>query len=148
MLLGVLMPYFCDVIFCASFIVYKNRFYNIYWSFIQISDSCIVSSITMQDFLLLYSELTKACDILFLKYFMNLDLSYYQINSNNYFYLTGTSKGNLILYDHKVGRKTSILGKHNRKITCGCWSQQNTLALAGGDNAVTVCFTHCMTVHL
>nr|XP_039264721.1 WD repeat-containing protein 19-like [Styela clava] len=50
----------------------------------------------------------------------------------------GTSKGNVILYDHKVGRKVPILGKHNKKIVCGAWSYQNKFALGGVDNTVTI----------
>nr|CAB3267687.1 WD repeat-containing protein 19-like [Phallusia mammillata] len=59
----------------------------------------------------------------------------------------GTSKGNLILYDHKVGRKVSILGKHNRKIISGVWSMQNKLALSGADNSVTISDTTGKTIH-
>ena len=55
----------------------------------------------------------------------------------------GTVKGNLILYDHKIGRKVSILGKHSRKILCGCWSlNTNYLAMGGAENTVTVSFMY------
>ena len=50
----------------------------------------------------------------------------------------GTAKGNLVLYNHKIGRKMPILGKHTKKITCGCWSTENLLALGGMDNNLTV----------
>lgn len=55
-----------------------------------------------------------------------------------YLILSGTAKGNVIIYDHRVGRKVPILGKHNKKIVCGAWSLQNKLALGGVDNIVTV----------
>lgn len=29
-------------------------------------------------------------------------------------------------------------GKHTKKITCGCWSSQNLLALGGEDNNLTI----------
>lgn len=59
----------------------------------------------------------------------------------------GTSKGNVILYDHKVGRKVPILGKHNKKIICGAWSNENRLALGGIDNTVTVSDKEGKTLH-
>lgn len=52
--------------------------------------------------------------------------------------VVGTSKGNVILYDHKIGRKIPILGKHNKRIVCGAWSLQNKFALGGVDNVVTI----------
>ena len=54
----------------------------------------------------------------------------------------GTAKGNLILYNHKIGRKMPILGKHSRKIICGCWSLDSNLALGGGDDSLTVSYLH------
>uniref|UniRef100_H2YLV9 Anaphase-promoting complex subunit 4 WD40 domain-containing protein n=1 Tax=Ciona savignyi TaxID=51511 RepID=H2YLV9_CIOSA len=59
----------------------------------------------------------------------------------------GTTKGNVILYDHKVGRKVPILGKHSRKIVCGNWSMQNLLALGGNDNMITISDANGKTVH-
>lgn len=50
----------------------------------------------------------------------------------------GTSKGNLLIYNHRTSRKVPILGKHNKQITCGAWSQQNYLALVGNDKMLTV----------
>ncbi|KAF8764067.1 WD repeat-containing protein 19 [Argiope bruennichi] len=41
----------------------------------------------------------------------------------------GTIKGNLLIYSYRTSKKISILGKHNKQITYGAWSQQNYLAL-------------------
>eukprot|EP00118_Oscarella_pearsei_P011922 m.83949 g.83949 ORF g.83949 m.83949 type:complete len:1349 (+) comp36373_c0_seq7:62-4108(+) len=50
----------------------------------------------------------------------------------------GTSKGNLLLYNHQTSRKVPILGKHMKKITCGAWSSQNLLALGSEDRTLSV----------
>ncbi|XP_018591517.1 WD repeat-containing protein 19 [Scleropages formosus] len=50
----------------------------------------------------------------------------------------GTSKGNLLIYNQQTSRKIPVLGKHSKKITCGCWSSQNLLALGGEDKVVTI----------
>ncbi|CAH8523624.1 unnamed protein product [Heterobilharzia americana] len=50
----------------------------------------------------------------------------------------GTSKGNLVIYNHKNLKKTSLLGKHTRKITCAVWNRKNTLALASEDKSITI----------
>ncbi|XP_014836361.1 PREDICTED: WD repeat-containing protein 19 [Poecilia mexicana] len=50
----------------------------------------------------------------------------------------GTAKGNLLIYNQQTSRKIPILGKHTKKITCGCWSSQNLLALGGEDNNLTI----------
>lgn len=41
----------------------------------------------------------------------------------------GTSKGNLLIYNHQTSRKVPILGKHTKKIVCGAWNSENLLAL-------------------
>ena len=48
----------------------------------------------------------------------------------------GTSKGNVVLYNHAQRRKVPIMGKHTRSVTCGAWSVGGLLALAGKDNQV------------
>ena len=48
----------------------------------------------------------------------------------------GTSKGNVVLYNHAQRRKVPIMGKHTRSVTCGAWSAGGLLALAGKDNQV------------
>ncbi|XP_005092773.1 WD repeat-containing protein 19 [Aplysia californica] len=50
----------------------------------------------------------------------------------------GTSKGNLLIYDHKTSRKIPIIGKHTKKITCGAWSAENLLALGSEDRTITI----------
>ncbi|XP_028657806.1 WD repeat-containing protein 19 [Erpetoichthys calabaricus] len=50
----------------------------------------------------------------------------------------GTSKGNLLIYNQQTSRKIPVLGKHTKKITCGCWSSQNLLALGSEDKMITV----------
>ena len=36
----------------------------------------------------------------------------------------GTLKGNLLLYNHRTRKKTPVIGKHTKKITCGAWSNE------------------------
>ncbi|XP_033828361.1 WD repeat-containing protein 19 [Periophthalmus magnuspinnatus] len=50
----------------------------------------------------------------------------------------GTVKGNLLIYNPQTTRKIPVLGKHTKKITCGCWSSQNLLALGSEDNTLTI----------
>ncbi|XP_024914661.1 WD repeat-containing protein 19-like isoform X1 [Cynoglossus semilaevis] len=50
----------------------------------------------------------------------------------------GTVKGNLLIYNHQSLYKIPILGKHTKKISCGCWSAQNLLALGSDDNTVSI----------
>lgn len=50
----------------------------------------------------------------------------------------GTGKGNLLLYNHQTSRKIPIIGKHTKKITCGCWNAENMLALGSEDRILTL----------
>ncbi|CAJ1052137.1 WD repeat-containing protein 19 [Xyrichtys novacula] len=50
----------------------------------------------------------------------------------------GTVKGNLLIYNQQTSRKIPVLGKHTKKITCGCWSSQNLLALGSDDNSLSI----------
>uniref|UniRef100_A0A671THC5 WD repeat-containing protein 19 n=1 Tax=Sparus aurata TaxID=8175 RepID=A0A671THC5_SPAAU len=50
----------------------------------------------------------------------------------------GTVKGNLLIYNQQTSRKIPVLGKHTKKITCGCWSNQNLLALGSEDNTLSI----------
>ncbi|XP_073898544.1 kelch-like protein 5 isoform X6 [Castor canadensis] len=54
------------------------------------------------------------------------------------FLAVGTIKGNLLIYNHQTSRKIPVLGKHTKRITCGCWSAENLLALGGEDRMITV----------
>ncbi|XP_071315895.1 WD repeat-containing protein 19-like isoform X2 [Trachinotus anak] len=50
----------------------------------------------------------------------------------------GTVKGNLLIYNQQTSHKIPVLGKHTAKITCGCWSTQNLLALGSDDCTVSI----------
>nr|KAF6432724.1 WD repeat domain 19 [Rousettus aegyptiacus] len=50
----------------------------------------------------------------------------------------GTIKGNLLIYNRQTSRKIPVLGKHTKRITCGCWSTENLLALGGEDKMITI----------
>ncbi|CAG2173153.1 unnamed protein product, partial [Oppiella nova] len=50
----------------------------------------------------------------------------------------GTTKGNLLIYNHRTARKLPIYGKHTKKIISGAWSDNNLLALVGEDRVLTV----------
>ncbi|XP_054709280.1 LOW QUALITY PROTEIN: WD repeat-containing protein 19-like [Uloborus diversus] len=50
----------------------------------------------------------------------------------------GSLKGNLLIYTYRTSKKVTILGKHNKQITYGAWSQQNYLALVASDKTFTL----------
>lgn len=50
----------------------------------------------------------------------------------------GTSRGNLSLYNHQTQRRIPILGKHSKRITCGCWSSADMLALISDDKTLSI----------
>jgi WD repeat-containing protein 19 len=50
----------------------------------------------------------------------------------------GSLKGTLVLYNRKTLKMIPIKGKHTKKITDGCWSSNNTLALCSEDNTITL----------
>jgi len=50
----------------------------------------------------------------------------------------GTSRGNMAIYNHNTGKRIPVLGKHNKKITCGAWSRDNVLALGSEDRNVSI----------
>ncbi|XP_023012404.2 intraflagellar transport protein Oseg6 isoform X1 [Leptinotarsa decemlineata] len=50
----------------------------------------------------------------------------------------GSSKGNVSIYNHNTSKRTPILGKHSKKITCGAWNSDNLLALGSDDKTISV----------
>nr|XP_020772226.1 WD repeat-containing protein 19 isoform X3 [Odocoileus virginianus texanus] len=54
------------------------------------------------------------------------------------FLAVGTVKGNLLIYNRQTSRKIPVIGKHTKRITCGCWNAENMLALGGEDKMITV----------
>lgn len=50
----------------------------------------------------------------------------------------GTTKGNISIYNHQTQRRTPILGKHSKRITAGCWSKTNLLALISDDKTMSI----------
>ena len=74
-------------------------------------------------------------------------LSFLAWGKKGLFLAIGTSKGNLLLYNQKAGRKVSILGKHAKKIVSGAWSNDNLLALGSEDKTLTVSTLEGDTVH-
>ncbi len=50
----------------------------------------------------------------------------------------GGSKGNVFIYNKNTRRKIPVMGKHSKKITCGCWNKRNQLALGSTDSTVTL----------
>lgn len=47
-------------------------------------------------------------------------------------------KGNVLIYDPSAHRKLPLPGKQSRRISGGCWSRQNLLALLSDDGTITV----------
>ncbi|KAF6133735.1 WD repeat domain 19 [Phyllostomus discolor] len=54
------------------------------------------------------------------------------------FLAAGTARGCVLIYNHQTSRKIPILGKHSKRVTCGCWNAENLLALGGEDRMITV----------
>ncbi|KAG5897933.1 hypothetical protein JTB14_014047 [Gonioctena quinquepunctata] len=50
----------------------------------------------------------------------------------------GTSKGNVSIYNHNTSKRTPILGKHTKKITCGAFNSENLLALGSDDKSLSI----------
>ncbi|KAK9830069.1 hypothetical protein WJX72_009571 [[Myrmecia] bisecta] len=66
------------------------------------------------------------------------EASYMAWSRNGQTLAIGTSKGNLLLYNHSQRRKVPIMGKHTRSIVSGAWNAGGLLALGGRDNQVTI----------
>ncbi|XP_066931056.1 WD repeat-containing protein 19-like isoform X2 [Clytia hemisphaerica] len=65
-------------------------------------------------------------------------ISFLLWSKNSQILAVGTNKGNLLLYNHQTQRKIPVLGKHARKISCGCWNSENLIALAGEDRLLSI----------
>ncbi len=50
----------------------------------------------------------------------------------------GSYRGNLMIYNHKTSRRVPIIGKHNKAITCGAWSEGGLLALGSEDRSLSI----------
>ncbi|KAK4886815.1 hypothetical protein RN001_003086 [Aquatica leii] len=50
----------------------------------------------------------------------------------------GTAKGNVSIYNHATSKRTPIIGKHSKKITCGSWNRENLLALGSEDKTFSI----------
>jgi len=50
----------------------------------------------------------------------------------------GSYRGNLMLYNHRTSGKVPVVGKHNKAITCGAWSEANLLALGSEDRTLSI----------
>lgn len=58
--------------------------------------------------------------------------------ANSSMLFVGSCKGNILLYNNQTSRKIPILGKHNKKIVCGAWSENNMIAVVGEDKVLTI----------
>lgn len=74
-------------------------------------------------------------------------LSFMAWGKNGLFIAIGTSKGNVLLYNQRAGRKIPILGKHSKKILSGAWSSDNLLALGSEDKTLSISTLEGDTVH-
>lgn len=51
----------------------------------------------------------------------------------------GTARGNVAIYNHQTARRTPILGKHTKRITCAAWSAgAQILAMASDDRTLSL----------
>mmetsp|Transcript_83520 Transcript_83520/g.235548 ORF Transcript_83520/g.235548 Transcript_83520/m.235548 type:complete len:410 (-) Transcript_83520:127-1356(-) len=51
----------------------------------------------------------------------------------------GTAKGALLIYNQKTGKKKEASGRHKKRIVCGDWNEDDTLAYASEDRQITIC---------
>jgi WD repeat-containing protein 19 len=53
--------------------------------------------------------------------------------------VVGTARGNMMIYNKRTMKKQTIMGKHSRKVTCGCWHPlENILSLGSEDRTITL----------
>jgi len=65
-------------------------------------------------------------------------LTFIKWNRTGMMLAIGTAKGTLVLYNHQTTRKTPVLGKHSKAITCGTWIAQDELVLGGLDKKCSI----------
>jgi len=50
-----------------------------------------------------------------------------------------SARGNMMIYNKRTMKKQTVMGRHSRKITCGCWhAQENILACGSEDKTITI----------
>jgi WD repeat-containing protein 19 len=74
-------------------------------------------------------------------------LSFMAWGKSGLFLAIGTSKGNVLLYNQRAGRKIPVLGKHSKRIVTGAWSSDNLLALGSEDKTLSVSTLEGDAVH-
>ena len=74
-------------------------------------------------------------------------LSFMAWGKSGLFLAIGTSKGNVLLYNQRAGRKIPVLGKHSKRIVSGAWSSDNLLALGSEDKTLSISTLEGDTVH-
>jgi WD repeat-containing protein 19 len=50
----------------------------------------------------------------------------------------GADKGKFMVYNNATKKKVAIGGTHSKKILCAAWNNDNTLAMAGKDNTMSI----------
>lgn len=74
-------------------------------------------------------------------------LSYLTWGKSGLFLAIGTTKGNVLIYNQRAGRKIPIVGKHTKRITSGAWSSDNLLALGSEDKSLSISTLDGDTMH-
>ncbi|CAJ0941690.1 unnamed protein product, partial [Mesorhabditis belari] len=52
--------------------------------------------------------------------------------------VVGNNNGNLLIYNHRTSRKIPILGKHQRRVTCGAFSSTDLFACGSDDSTISI----------
>ena len=51
----------------------------------------------------------------------------------------GTAKGALLFYDKTTLQRYEAAGRHKKRIVCGAWNEEGSLAFASDDRQITIC---------
>ncbi|GMH41872.1 hypothetical protein BSKO_09782 [Bryopsis sp. KO-2023] len=70
--------------------------------------------------------------------FKNSEVSWLSWSKSKSQLLLGTTKGHILIYNDLEKKKNPVMGKHTKKITCGCWNQDNQFVLGGEDKQITL----------